>query len=128
MEMLESGVLSVREQDAYRRRLCDLVQRQIDVEESEVSPVEYEKYLSALVDLGRYADAELLWQGHADRMRSEAAYRDMLKMFYRAGERQKFENILEDLRKNRQIRLSPGGLEQLRYWTKRLAAVNGQMA
>lgn len=130
MEMLESGVLSVREQDAYRRRLCDLVQRQIDVEESEVSPVEYEKYLSALVDLGRYEDAELLWQGHADRMRSEAAYRDMLKMFYQAGERQKFENILEDLRKNRQVRLSPGGLEQLRYWTKRLAeaAVNGQMA
>ena len=123
IEMLESGVLSVREQNAYRKRLCDMVQRQIDFEENEVSPGEYEKYLSALVDLGRYADAELLWQVHADRMRSEAAYQDMLKMFYQAGERQKFENILEDLRKNKQVRLSPKGLEQLRYWTKRLARV-----
>lgn len=129
IEMLESGVLSLREQNAYRKRLCDLVQRQINVEENGVSPGEYEKYLSSLVDLGRYADAELLWQGHADRMRSEAAYQDMLKMFYQAGERQKFENILEDLRKNKQVRLSPGGLEQLRYWTKRLAraAANNQI-
>lgn len=97
------------------------MQRQIDTGESEVSLREYEDYLSSLVELGRYADAELLWQGYADRMRSEASYHDMLKMFYNAGERQKFEDILDDLRKNRQIRLSPKGLEQLRYWMCRLA-------
>lgn len=59
-------------------------------------------------------------------MRSEAAYQDMLKMFYQAGERQKLEDLLDDLRKNKQVRLSSKGLEQLRYWTKRLAgaAVN----
>lgn len=121
MEMLTSGVLSAKEQSAYRKRLCGLVQGQIDTEESEVSLREYEEYLAALVELGQYADAELLWQRYADRMRSEAVYRDMLKMFYRMGERQKFEGILDDLRKNKQIRLSPGGLEQLRYWTGRLA-------
>ena len=120
-EMLKSDVLSAREQSAYQKRLCDLVQGQIDTAEGEVFPEEYEECLSALVELGQYADAELFWQRYADRMRSEASYQDMLKMFYQAGERQKFENILEDLRKNRQIRLSPKGLEQLRYWTGRLA-------
>ena len=122
-EMLGSGVLSAREQSAYRKRLCDLVQERIEAGENQVSSREYEEYLNSLVELGRYGDAELLWQGHADRMRSEAAYHDMLKMFYRAGERQKFEDILEDLRRNKQIRLSPKGLEQLRYWTSRLAGV-----
>ena len=120
-EMLASGVLSAREQSAYRKRLCDLVQRQADTGESEVSLREYEDYLSSLVELGRYADAELLWQEHGDRMRSEAAYQEMLKMFYQTGQRRKFEDLLDDLRKNRQVRLSPKGLEQLRYWMDRLA-------
>lgn len=121
MEMLGSGVLSTKEQSAYQKRLCSLVQAQIDAGESEVSLKEYEEYLGSLVELGQYADAELLWQKYADRMRSEAVYQDMLKMFYQMGERQKFEGILDDLRKNKHIRLSPKGLEQLRYWTGRLA-------
>lgn len=120
-EMLKSDALSAREQSAYRKHLCCMVQGQIDVTEGEVSPGEYEECLSSLVELGRYEDAELFWQRYADRMRSEASYQDMLKMFYEAGERQKFENILDDLRKNRQVRLSPKGLEQLRYWTARLS-------
>lgn len=120
-ELLHSGVFSAREQSAYRKRLCNLVQRQINVKESEVLQREYEEYLSALVELGRYADAELLWQEYADRMRSEAAYQNMLKMFYQAGERRKFEDILDDLRKNKQVRLSSKGLEQMRYWMNRLA-------
>ena len=120
-QMLESGVLSDREQSAYRKRLCSLVQGQLESAENQVAPEEYEEYLSSLVELGRYADAELLWQKYADRLRSEAAYHDMLKMFHRTGERQKFADLLDDLRRNRQIRLSPKGLEQLRYWTGRLA-------
>ncbi len=125
--MLASGVISGREQSAYRKRLCKLVQRQIDAGPSLVSQKEYEEYLSALVELGCYAEAEQLWQGYANRMRSEAAYKDMLKMFYQMGERQKFEELLDDLCKNRQIRLSAKGLEQLRYWLNRLAgkAING---
>lgn len=126
IEMLTSGVLSAREQSVYRKHLCDLVQGQIDDGKSEIFPKEYEAYLSCLVELGRNNDAELLWQEYADRMRSEAAYQDMLKMFYKTGKRQKFEAILDDLRQNKQVRLSPKGLEQLRYWTNRLdgAAVN----
>lgn len=121
IEMLSSGILSSREQSAYQKRLCDLVQGQIEKEEGEVSPKEYEEYLGALVELGRGEDAERLWQQHADRIRSEAAYHSMLKLFYRTGERQKFEDILDDLCQNRQVRLSPKGLERLRYWRGRLA-------
>lgn len=120
-EMLKSDVLSAREQSAYRKHLCSLVQGQIDAAEGEVLPEEYEECLSSLVELGQYADAEIFWQNYADRMRSEESYQDMLKMFYQTGERQKFEDILDDLRKNRQVRLSPKGLEQLRYWMGRLA-------
>lgn len=121
IDMLASGILSSREQSAYQKRLCDLVHRQIDAGESEVSRREYVEYLDALVELGRNADAEQLWQEHADRMRGETAYHSMLKMFYRTGERQKFEELLDDLCRNRQVRLSPEGLEQLRYWRDRLA-------
>ena len=120
-EMLESGILSSREQSAYQKRLCDLVQGWIVAAEDEVSPREYEEYLGSLVELGRGEDAERLWREHADRMRSEDAYQSMLKLFYRMGERQKFEDLLNDLCKSRQIRLSPKGLERLRYWRSRLA-------
>ena len=119
-EMLASGVLSAREQSAYRKRLCGLVQGQIETGESEVSLGEYEGYLRSLVELGRNEDAERLWREHTDRMRSEVSYQDMLRMFYQTGERQKFEDLLDDLRRNKQVRLSPKGLEQLRYWTRRL--------
>ena len=124
-EMLSSGVLSAKEQSACRKRLCSLVQGQIDAEENQVSQKEYEDYLSSLVELGRNKDAELLWQRYAGHFRSEAAYEDMLRMFYKAGERQKFEDILDDMRKNKQVRLSPKGLEQLRYWMGRLGKSAG---
>ena len=121
VDVLDSGVFSAREQDSYRKRLCDLVQHQIDVDENVVTPNEFEQYLNSLVDLGRYAQAEDLWQAYKGQMKSEASYQDMLKMFYQRGDRQKFESILEDLRQNRQVRLSSEGLEQLRYWSSRLA-------
>lgn len=120
VDMLASGVFSIREQNVYRKYLCDLVQKQIDTNEKEVAQKEYEEYLDALIELGRYEEAQCLWKERADRMRSENAYRNMLKMFYLMKEPQKFEDILNDLCQNKQVRLSSRGLEQLRYWTHRL--------
>lgn len=122
VDMLSSEVLSDREMSAYRRRLCEMVQERIEASEDEVTLEEYVACLESLVELGRYDDAELLWLEHADRMRSEAAYSILLGMFYRMGDRRKFEGVMDDLRRNRQVRLTPAGLEQLRYWTNRLAA------
>lgn len=120
-EMLASGVLSEREQSAYQKQLCNLVDKQLNHDATLVLPAEYENYLDALIKLERYHTAELLWNNHADTMRSEAAYNSMLSMYYQQGNRQQFEKTLSSLRNNRQIRLSPQGLEQLRYWSERLA-------
>lgn len=120
-EMLAGGVLSAREEDAYRKRLCHLVQAQMDKDADQVRADELAGCLDALVELGEDAEADRLWTEQADRMRSEEAYRSMLKMYHRAGERERFAAVLDDLRKNRQVRLSPTGLEQLRYWSSRLA-------
>lgn len=120
-DMLSSEVLSARELLAYRRRLCEMVQERIASDEAEVSLEEYEWCLDSLVELGRFEDAEALWRDHADRMRSEAVYDSLLGMFYRMGDRRKFEDVMDDLCKNREVRLTPNGLEQLRYWTDRLA-------
>lgn len=125
-EMLASGVISAIEQSSYNKRLCEMVQKQLETEESQVSPQEQEQCLNAMVELGRYTEAEDFWRKHRERMRSEAAYQDMLRMFYQAGDRQKFIAILEDLRKNRQVRLSAKGLEQLRYWSDRLAGTEAR--
>ena len=62
MEMLSSGVLSAKEQSAYQKRLCSLVQGQIDAGKIEVSQKEFVEYLGSLVELGQYADAENLWK------------------------------------------------------------------
>ncbi len=119
-EMLESGVLSEREEGAYRKRLCALIEERIVADETMISQHEYEEYLDALVELGECRQAERLWASHADRMRSERSYQTMLRMFYQEGNLQRFEEVLDDLRQNRQVRLSPQGLEQLRYWLGRV--------
>lgn len=119
-EILDSDVFSTKEQNVYQKQLCNLVQKQIDGDESIVTLKEYESYLSALVELAQYDDAQRLWEERADHMRSEIAYQTMLKMFYQMKNRQKFEELINDLRKNNQVRLSCQGLEQLRYWIRRL--------
>lgn len=121
IEMLDSSVFSPREQNAYRQRLCGLVQKQIDALESVVSPIEYQEYLNSLVELGRYGPAQLLWQKYGNEMHSEAAYHSMLKMFYLMGDRENFENILNDLRNDKRVRLSAKGLEKVRYLINRLS-------
>lgn len=120
-EMVSSEILSAAEEKAYRKLLCEVIQRQIDHDERVVTPQEYGEYLTSLVALGEYAKAEGLWAKHADQMRSETVYRAMLKMYYEAGERRKFTDLVNDLAANRQVRLSPQGLEQLRYWKRRIA-------
>lgn len=122
LEILKSGVFSLRELNVYRKYFCNLVQTMLNTDKSKVSPTEYEEYLICLADLGRFEDAERFWIENADQLKSENAYIRMLKLYYQNSERNKFENCLKDLQKNRQIRLSAKGLEQLRYWTSRLSA------
>lgn len=119
-DVLTSGVFSSREMNAFRKRLCRLIERQITINENEISQIELEDFLRAFADLDKPRDAERVWNKYKDKLMSENTYHIMLKMYYDEGNRQKFEEILADLRKNRQIRLSTDGLERLRYWTRRL--------
>lgn len=119
-EVLTSDVFSSREQAAYRRRLCEVMERQMGIDLDEILPEEYEAYLCALVDLGLTEQAERLWVEQADHLQTEESYNEMLKLFYRQGDRAKFEDVLDHLRRNRNLRLSPAGLEHLRYWSSRL--------
>lgn len=123
--ILDSNVYSAREENVYRKRFCMIVAAQIARDESVVTEDEYERYLRYLIDLENYGAAEHLWETSADRMRSEATYTYMLKMFYSLGQRAKFQACLNDLRRNKQVRLSSQGLEQLRYWSDRLSATQG---
>lgn len=119
-DILRSGVFPPREQDVYRKRLCDIVQGQIDADEGVVSLREYEEYLGALAELGRCEDAERLWHEKGDRLRNEGSYMKMMKLFFREKEWQKMAECLDELRVNSHIYLSLEGLAQLRYWTERL--------
>lgn len=118
--LLTSNTLSDSEQQAFAKEFCNLMQRRISTAEADVTQTEYEEYLRALVDLRRNAEAENLWRRYAEQIRSENTYRSMLKLYYQMGDRHKLEDMLNDLRRNRQVRLSAEGLELLRYWTKRL--------
>lgn len=122
-DMIGSGVISEREADSFRKRFCDIVQKQFDTDESVISLREYEEYLGSLAELGRYEDAELLWHEKGEKIKTENTYMIMLKMFYCAKEWQKFEECLSDLRGNTRIYLSVRGLEQVGYWTNRLRGV-----
>lgn len=123
IDLLESEVLSAQEMNTYRKRLCSIVQKQIDLRPDVVSLPEYEKYLGCLVDLKQYRQAEMLWKLHADQMRSEEVYHQLLKMYFNQKELQKFENTLDDLCRNKEVHLSAFGLDHLRYWKKRLIDV-----
>lgn len=128
IDMLESQVLSDREQKVYRKRFCDLIQSKRQEDPDVILQRESEEYLCCLIDLERYADAELFWKTNRDRMGSEVSYQEMLKMYYQRGDRKNFEKVFSDLRQRRDIRLSPAGLEQLRYWSVRLADSEGDHA
>lgn len=122
MELLSSDVAATPEKDVYRKWFSAMVQQRIETAPRQVNAREYEGCLRALIDLGQTGNAERFWKRHGSRMRTESAYQNMLRMFYETGQRSKFENTLQDLRRNRQVRLSPQGLEQLRYWSERLAS------
>lgn len=118
-DMIGSGVISARAADTCRRQLCDIVEKQIDADERVVSLREYEEYLGALAESGRYEDAERLWNEKADKIRTENTYMRMLKMFYCANEWEKFEKCLSDMRGDSRVYFSVRGMEQIRYWEGR---------
>lgn len=119
--VLKSGVFSEREQNVYRKHLCSLIEKQMATNISELTAEEYSYYLNALIEQGKIEEAEAVWKDPLTK-KSEESYKEMLALYYKTGQRDKFEGALKALAKSGDIRLSSTGLEQLRYWFHRLAS------
>lgn len=119
-EVFDSEVFPEAEVVVYQRRLTSIVQAELDSNPSEVTDHECEACLHALVALGQFDAAQAFWNNYKDRLQSEAAYKDTLKMYYEQGNFAAFEQQLDELRENRRIRLSADGLSDLRYWLNRV--------
>ncbi len=118
-KMLESQVLSGREQEMYRKKYCSLMEAQVLIDESVPTDLDYENWLACLIELGRFQAAEQLWDQRRERLQSENSYMKMTELFYRRKEKDKFRDCIAELQKDRMVRLSAQGLERLRYWMQR---------
>lgn len=118
-KLIDSQVLSGREEEMYRKKYCSLLEIQERIDESVISGEDYEGYLACLIGLGRLEEAERLWYGKRDKVKSEYGYMKMAEMFYGQKAKAKFRGCIAELQKDRQVRLSAQGLERLRYWMQR---------
>lgn len=121
LKLMNSDAPSGPDLAHHRTDFVRLVQSELDRHPDVVTPTEYEECLRALINEGSYTEAEGLWNKAAPRLRTEPAYQDMLAMYYKLQDRQKFQRVLDDLRNNDDIRVSSTGREQMKYWSKRLA-------
>ena len=118
-KLIESQVLSGREQEMYRKKYCSLMEAQVLIDESVLLDLDYEKWMAYLIELERFQAAEQLWDQRRDRLKNENSYMKMTEFFYRRREKKKFHACIAELQKDRQIRLSAQGLERVRYWMQR---------
>ena len=118
-KLIESQVLSGREQEIYRKKYCSLMEAQVLIDESVLLDLDYEKWMAYLIELERFQAAEQLWDQRRDRLKNENSYMKMTELFYRRREKKKFHACIAELQKDRQIRLSAQGLERVRYWMQR---------
>lgn len=115
-KLIESQVLSGREQEMYQKKYCAMVEWQAKKDDGVLSNQDYESWLDYLVETGEFRKAEQLWENKRDRLRSEAGYMKMAEMYYSRREKDKFDACVAALQGDRQVRLSAQGLEKLRYW------------
>lgn len=118
-KLIESQVLSGREQEMYRKKYCVLMEGQAENDERLLSDQDYESWLDYLIETGNFGKAEQLWEEKRERLRSEAGYMKMAEMYYSRREKGKFDACVAALQRDRQVRLSAQGLERLRYWIRR---------
>ncbi len=117
-DFIDSNLMSVKEQEMYKKRYCDLIEGK-DMQEVVISDEQYTAYLIYLTDLKKYEKAEDFWNKSRDYVRNEICYMRMMEMFYEVRAEAKFKKCIKDLQTDATIRLSSNGLEKLRYWLKK---------
>lgn len=118
-KLIGSQVLSGREQTMYQKKYCSLIETQEQDGEDMIQDRDYEEYLFYLMELGRYEQAQRLWEDKRDRLRSEKSYMRMTEMFYQKQDKEKFRECIAQLREDKQIRLTAQSMEKLRYWMQK---------
>lgn len=118
-KLIGSQVLSGREQEMYKKKYCSLIEAQEQAGEDMIQNIDYEAYLFYLIELGRFEQAQQLWEEKRDRLRSEKSYMRMTEMFYQRHDEEKFQECIVQLQGDKQVRLTAQGMEKLRYWMQR---------
>ncbi len=118
-KLIESGVLSGREQAMYRKRYCDLMESRQGTEEGAPGDADYETWLVYLIESGRFQEAERLWREEKNRVKSENSYMKMAEMYYMRKDKSRFRDCIAQLQQDKTIHLTAQGLERLRYWRQK---------
>lgn len=118
-KLIDSQVLSGREQRMYQKKYCTLARQQFAEDDAFLSDLDYETWLVYLIETERFQEAERLWEHKRERLRSEGSYMKMAEMYFVQKDRDKFSECIAELKRDRQVRLSAQGLERLRYWIQR---------
>lgn len=115
---IESELLDDKEADVYKEEYCNIMKQIIERQNSIVTAGEYSCYITYLVDLKQYTDAESCWGKISPDDKNEKAYQVMLQMYYDLKNEKMFYKYLEDLKKSN-INFSSDGLKLVRYWMGR---------
>lgn len=117
VDFIESELLSEGECNTYKRKYCDIFESAL-VTKERFDIFYYEKYLSYLVDLKQYEKAAAWWKNLSETYKNEKSYIDVLNMYYKCREKEKFYQTLEDLCASDLI-LSAEGLKLVNFWKMR---------
>ena len=117
--LIDGRILSPREQEIYKKTYCGLIESQEEQDAKMLSGEDYEVYLVYLVESGQTQKAERIWNEEREKVKSERCYMKMIEMYYQQRNKEKFRQCMNELRADKQVRLSAQGLEVLRYWMQR---------
>lgn len=115
-ELIESEVLSLKEQKLYKKRYCEILESQMESNEEIIQTKEYKAYINYLIEDKSYEKAEKFWSDNHEAAKCEESYMMILKMYFECNDKEKFYKCIHVLEEDKSVKLSADGLEKLRYW------------
>lgn len=115
-KLISSELLSKKEEVLYKEKYIRLFREEEGSKCEFIGEAEITCCLSYLIELGKHEEAGEFYNRNRDKCRNEKAYRKLLQMFYEDGKKEEFYTMINQLRDDQQVRLSPEGLNDLRFW------------
>lgn len=117
-EYIESELLSEKEKNIYMAKYCEVINIVNKNPDITFLSIHNSNFISYLVELKRYDEAENFWNGLRDEERDEKSYMNMLLMYYKLKKKNEFYDCIAQIEQS-SIKLSAESLQFLRYWKKR---------